>query len=173
MQNPSSLAALEPDAWAECRAHDSVMRYRRSGVGPAVLLLRAEHEPSPLWPELDHVLASNFRVILPAVSGSDMNIAACLGDFLEGIGVSGVAVIAAEPFCMPALELALRDVDQVSRVVLIPHGSADDAGLDGVLSTTARVGPVPLLVVRRDSPAAEALPLITRYLTGVVSPFPG
>ena len=166
MPNPPATMAPATESWAEVRAHDHVMRYRRSGTGGAVLVLRASGAPDPLWPELADTLASRFRVIAPEVPASGVDVAAWLTTFLEGLGCAGVAVVAADQFCMPALELALLDRDRVARVVLVPWGASEETGLDGVLGTTAREGSVPLLVVRRGLAAAEALPLVTSFLGG-------
>ena len=166
MPNPSILPLRHDPAWSEVRAHDHVMRYRRSGVGQAVLLLRSDDGADALWPELGDVLAAHFRVILPEVPADGADVAAWLADFLEGLGVARVAVLAAEQLCLPALELALLDADQVARVVLVPGGRAEETGLDGALATRTRGAAVPLLVVRRGLPAAEALPLVMRFLAG-------
>ncbi len=167
-----AFAARPPETWAEVRAHDHVMRYRRSGVGRAVLVLRSADEPEPLWPELADALAARFRVIIPEMPAA-ADVAAWLTDFLEGLGTASVAVVAAEPFCIPALELALLDADQVARLVLVPGGQAEETGLDGALATTTRGASMPLLVVRRGLSAGEALPLVMCFLTGTVMPPPG
>jgi hypothetical protein len=75
-------------------------------------------------------------------------------------------VVAADPFCIPALELALLDADQVARVVLVPGGEAGETGLDGALATTTRASSISLLVVRRGLSASDALPIVTRFLDG-------
>jgi pimeloyl-ACP methyl ester carboxylesterase len=195
MSNPHSAAAAvaatapiaaapalcPPAAFAEVRARDHVMRYRRSGAGRAVLVLCAggttaagEGESLPLWPELPGALAAHFRIIVPEVPAGATaagDVAALLVDFLDGLGTCGVAVVATDRFCVAALELALLDADRIARVVLVPGGGGNSGGageataLDGALATTARAArPVPLLVVRRATPAAEALPLVTRFL---------
>ena len=164
MRPMPNLSAL-PESWAEVRSHDHVMRYRRSGTGPAVLLLRSPDEPGTLWPHLADELASRFRLIVPEAPAAGTGIARWLADFLEGLGLPSVAVIAADVFCIPALELALLGGDQVSRVVLVPGGEADNAGLDGTLATPVREDAVALLVVRGGLPAAEALPLVTDFLS--------
>ena len=166
MSNPSTIPARHEPTWAEVRAHDHVMRYRRSGAGPAVLLLHAGEASDALWPELLHVLSSSFRVIVPDLPDDADDVAAWLADFLEGLGFARVAVLAAADLCLPALELALLDADQVSRVLLVPDGPAGETGLDAALATGARGADVPLLVVRRGLSAGEALPLVARFLAG-------
>jgi len=170
MSNPSTIPVRDETTWSEVRAHDHVMRYRRSGVGPAVLLLHPGEESGALWPELLHVLSSSFRVIVPDLPDDAGDAAAWLADLLEGLGFARVSVLAADGFCLPALELALLDADQVERVVLVPDGHAGETGLDGALQTGARGPDVPLLVVRRGLPADEALPLVTRFLAGDAGP---
>jgi hypothetical protein len=162
---PHTTAALPLELSAEVRAHDQVIRYYRCGTGPVVLLLGAHDGASPLWPELLGALAGRFRLIAPVLPAVD-TAAALLADFLEGLGVSSVTLIASDPFCMPALELALRDVDQIARVVLVPDGQPTDSAWDGTLTTRAREASVPLLVMRRETPASEALTHLTHFLAG-------
>ncbi|HET7459500.1 MAG TPA: hypothetical protein VFJ74_17750 [Gemmatimonadaceae bacterium] len=178
MPNPPSpaaaAAALRPsEPWAEVRARDHVMRYRRAGAGRAVVVLHPAHTASDgaaLWPgTADALVAARFRVIVPELLPTTTDagdVAVWLLDFLDGLGAEGVAVVATEPLCVAALELALLDADRVSRVVLVPGGRADETGLDGALATSTRASSVPLLVVRRGLPAADALPLVTRFLSG-------
>ena len=155
-----------PESWAEVRAHNHVMRYRRSGAGRVVLVLHPADDDGAdsLWPELAAALAERFRLIVPEAPADGADVSAWLGDFLEGLGVSGVALVAADRLCIPALELALLDADQIARVVLVPGGPATESGLDGALATTARRTSIPLLVVRRGTPAAEAVPLVMGFL---------
>ena len=165
MPNPTTATA--PLAtWAEVRSHDHVMRYQRSGAGPAVLVLQSADGSSTLWSGLTDALATGFRVIVPDTTPAYPDTARWLTDFLEGLGLADVAIVAAEGFCMPALELALLGMDQVARVVLVPEGRGGETGLDGSLATPMRDAAVELLVVRRGLPGAEALPLVTGFLAG-------
>src|SRR5581483_12280075 len=109
MPNRSTAAPFPSATCAEVLAHDRVMRYRRFGAGPAVLLLGEPEADGALWPELHRVLAARFRLIVPELPDARTDVTAWLGDFLEGLGTSGVAIVAADPFCVPALELALLD----------------------------------------------------------------
>jgi hypothetical protein len=161
MLNPPFTATL-----AEVRAHDQVMRYRRVGAGRPVVVLRAALDAAPLWPELDDSLAGAFRVITPEVPATGADVARWLGGFLEGVGLERAALVATDGFCLPALELALLGADQIERLVLVPAGYADETGLDGTLATSLAGVVVPLLVVRRGLPAAEALPLLMHFLDG-------
>jgi pimeloyl-ACP methyl ester carboxylesterase len=159
MQNPPSLSTF-----AEVRARDQVMRYRRAGAGRPVVVLRPPGDTPPLWPELDESLAASFRVITPEVPANGADVARWLGDFLEGVGLDRVTLVAADDFCLPALERVLLCADQVERLVLVPAGYADETGLDGTLGTALAGVAVPLLVVRRGLPASEALPLLLHFL---------
>jgi pimeloyl-ACP methyl ester carboxylesterase len=161
MLNPPSTTTL-----AEVRAHDQVMRYRRAGAGRPVVVLRAAPGAVPLWPELDESLEGAFRVITPEVPATGADVARWLGGFLEGVGLERAALVATDGFCLPALELALLNGDQVERLVLVPAGHAGDTGLDGTLATSLAGVAVPLLVVRRGLPSAEALPLLMHFLQG-------
>jgi hypothetical protein len=172
MSNPSIVTppTLTPQAesWSEVRANGQVMRYRRCGVGRAVLVLRPEEQPDALWPELLGALGPRVRLLVPEQPEAAADVTARLAAFLDGLGASGVAVLAAGRLCIPALELALLGGDQVARLALVADGPADlgGTGLDGTLVTTA-CPPVPLLVVRRALPADDATAVLTRFLEAV------
>lgn len=161
-----SAPRFPPDSWAEVRSGDRVTRYRRSGAGPAVLVLQPGDGPGALWPELLHELEDSHRLILPERPAAGIDLTHWLADFLEGLGMSPVAVVAADEFCIPVLELALLGADQVTRVVLVPDGRTGETGLEGTLATTIRDEAVALLVVRRGLPATEALPLVAGFISG-------
>ena len=161
MQSLSTSPRLT-ETLAEVRAHDQVMRYRRAGAGRPLVVLRGT--PEALWPELDADLANRFRVITPVLTTDCGDLAAWVGDFLEGLGLHRVTLLAAEPCCLAALELALLDEHQVERLVLVPSGAASETGLDGTLATTPGGVSVPLLLMRRGLAAADALRLLRSFL---------
>jgi len=161
MQSSSTHPAA---SLAEVRAHDQVMRYHRAGVGRPLVLLRTAAAPDALWPELEEQLVAGFRVFTPELPPDCEDVAAWVKDFLEGVGLDRVILVATDPCCLSALELALLGVQQIERLVLVPGGLAGETGLDGTLATTFQGVPVPLLVVRRGLSAAEALPLLQQFL---------
>ena len=163
MQNLSTLTQ-PAETLAEVRAHDQVRRYRRAGAGRPLVVLRGAGDRNALWPDLDADLVSRFRVFTPELSVDCDDVAAFVADFLEGIGLDRVIVLAAEPCCLAALELALLDTTRIARLVLVPAGTAGDSGLDGTLATTLAGVTVPLLVVRRGLAAADALPQLREFL---------
>ena|SRR5215213_9078261 len=159
-----SMSTHPADSFAEVRAHDQVMRYRRAGTGRPILILRASHEVEPLWAELDEALVNAFRVLTPDVPRAEVDVAAWMRGFLEGVGLDRVTLIAEDSLCIAALEMALLNVDQVERMVLIPAGHSSETGLDGTLATSLAGVVVPLLVIRRGLSAAEAVPLLMQFL---------
>jgi hypothetical protein len=170
MSNGSTAGTPAPEQLAEVHAHDRVMRYRRRGAGPPVLVLAtlapAQGAAEPLWPELLDALAARHRLLVPELpAGADLG--EWLADFLEGLGLGSVTLVAAGPFCGAALELALLAADQVARVLLVADSGANGSGglQDGSLGGL-QAASVPLLVVRRDLPPAEALPLVARFVDG-------
>ena len=155
---------LPANGWTEIRARDQVVRFRRWGAGRAVLLLHSAPESRPLWPELLDSLTSGFRLIVPDASpvGSDIDV--WMAALLEGLGTSKLTVIASEEFCMPAMEHALLDPERVSAVILICPGRGSESCVIGSLGTTNQLPAVPLLMLRRERPAAEILPVVLRFL---------
>jgi hypothetical protein len=172
MTNPSSIIAstnTRPrgrEMWAEVRAHDQVMRYRCVGSGSCVLVLEPNTQPS-LWQELSPTLAAQYRLIAPEIPGG-ANASAWLGDFLEGLGTTKIVVLATSNLCMPAVELTLRDVAQVTRLVLVPDGEPDETS-DVTITTCIGTTPVPLLIVRPGLTTADVLPRIALFLEGATS----
>lgn len=149
---------------AEVRANEQVMRYRRAGTGPSLVVLRVTGDEDALWPELDAELVSRFRVVTPELPADCKDVAAWVADFLEGLGLDRVVVLAAESCCLSALELALFNAALVDRLILVPAGEVSETGLDGTLATTLAGVSVPLIIVRRGLSATDALPLLRSFL---------
>jgi len=149
--------------WAEVRANDRVMRYRRTGMGRAIVVL-LPGDAEPPWPELIDALRLSFRVILPEPPVADSDIADWLADFLEGLGASNVRIVAADRFCIPILELTLLGLDQVARVALVPRDPQGEDRVGGTLEAATGQSAVPLIVIRDGKPIEEIVPLITGFL---------
>ena len=152
------------ESWAEVRAGDRVIRYARLGSGLTILLLA--HNDTPLRDELLHALASNFRVLAPDLSSADTTSARCLATFLDGLGARSLGLVAAGELCVPALELALRDGDQIGRVVLVPEGTSADWVSEGALAAAPRNGSMPLLIACAALATTEELPAVLHFLSG-------
>ena len=163
MTNTPSADALPPELRAEVCANDRIMHYRRSGAGLPILLMFAAPATTPLTDELTRVLATKFRLIVPEMP-LGINPTDWIAEFLEGIGLTAVTLIAAGPFCMAAIELALRDDDQVSRLALIPDGEADDSMHDEAVLTTFGPAQIPAIIVRPDLEARDSAAIIMRFV---------
>jgi hypothetical protein len=137
------------------------MRYRRSGAGRVVVMIgRLGGEP---WPGLGDALAARFRVIEPDVpERADLG---WLAGFLDGLGMRRLAVVAADPWCVPLLQLVADDVDRFARVVLVPDGACE-TGAAHEDAIVAAGSVVPLLVAPRELPAADALIDVALFLEG-------
>ena len=163
MTNTPASAITTSDSWAEVRASDRVMRYRRSGAGPTLVLLGADAGPSPLSTELVAALGARFRVIVPDVPPG-ANVAAFIPEFLEGLGTCHVTLVAANHLCMAAIELAFRGIDQIQRLVLIPDAEPDDSSSERAITATLGTPPIPALIVRPGLSADDTLTLVTSFL---------
>lgn len=148
--------ASAPDTIAEVRAHERVVRYRRSGsAGPALVLVAAD-PGTDLWPDFSRLLAERYRVINPDLADPG-EAAKSLRSLLEGLGCMAVPLVAAGRYCDAALELALDCHESVGRVLLVPELS-DDEGLDAEVAVLqATVITAPLHVISRRLPVEEAM----------------
>jgi hypothetical protein len=156
----------ELTGWAEVRAHDRVVRYRRSGAGPAVLLLQPVSPAAPLWDEFSDMIGEGRRLIVPDPPADELEVEAWLSALLEGLGVRNITVVATEGFCIAALERALLSPEQVGRVIMVCSGRGSESAVDGILATSVQAAAVPFLVLRRDRPVSEILPIVAGFLRG-------
>ena len=157
---------LQHESWSEVRANDQVIRYRRSGVGRTVLVLRSvppDGRDDASVPALIAALGARFRLLMPELPAGDPNLTCRLALFLDGLGVADLAVLAFGDLCLPALELALLGRDQVARLALVTEGHGALPDLDGAL-VTAPGQAVPLVLVRDAGRAADDLPELVRFL---------
>ncbi len=148
---PLPPAPSTPDAWAQVAMRDQVTRYHRRGAGRPVLLLGG----AEYWPALDDALAARCRTLSPDLPGAPAlgpaELAAWLRDFLDGLGVEGAAVVAAEAHGAAAVAFADADPDRVERLLLLyeppeaPAPASRPAAGPAVAATAA--GPVPVCVV--------------------------
>ena len=147
----------------EVRARGQVIRYRCAGTGRPVLFLHsgdAAHRP---WPELLAALVKGHRVILPEPPPADADVTAWLDAFLEGLGSTGVRILAADRFCLPSLGLALAETDLISRLVFLADQRGDEIGLQTAVETAEALARVPFLLVPPGPPTAELIERVTRF----------
>ena len=107
---------------AEVRVGEHVTRYVRRGSGPTVVLLGAEAESNSVWAPLVESLAGNYRLVIPKPPPDGVDASAWLRGFVEGLGLTSVALVAGGMLATAALELATADEFTVRKLVLI----ADD-----------------------------------------------
>jgi pimeloyl-ACP methyl ester carboxylesterase len=157
-ERPPTLSA---DSLSQVCAAGFTTRYRRSGAGAPVILLSGS---GALGFELVGALAARHRVIVPEVPGVDGRFLAWMRAFLDGLGLRGCTVVAAEPYCLAALELALLDEDRVSRLALLPAGKGEELRLAGELASAARGGTLPVLLVRAEQDGANAVRAIANFV---------
>lgn len=162
---PTVTRPPDLEGWAEVRAHDRVVRYRRSGSGPAVLLLQpASAAIAPLWPELLDMITSGTRLVVPEPPTDELEVEDWLSALLEGLGMRNTTIVATEGFCIAALERTLLSPEQIARVIIVCSGRGSESAVDGQLAAPAQAAGVPFLVLRRDRPVAEILPVVERFL---------
>jgi hypothetical protein len=165
MSNAPTVAKPQDlEGWAEVRAHDRVVRYRRSGAGPVVLLLQPASAVEPLWPELLDLIAAGTRLVVPEPPSNELEVEDWLRALLEGLGMRNTTIVATEGFCIAALERTLLSPEQIARVIIVCSGRGSESAVDGQLAAPAQAAGVPFLVLRRDHPVSEILPVVEGFL---------
>jgi pimeloyl-ACP methyl ester carboxylesterase len=135
-----------------------------------VLVLASPGGAEPFTAGFLNALESRYRVIVPEPPPDAEDLAGWIANFLEGMGIARVRILAADRLCVAALELALVDPDQVACLVLHGEGPGAVADAGGALGAHGSGGRVPLLIVH-GGPTAELLSRIDAFLAaeGVAS----
>lgn len=123
---------------AEVRVGDHVTRYVRRGSGSPVVVIGAKPARSEVWAPLVESLGANHRLIIPQLPEAEQDIAAWLREFIEGIGLSSVALIAGDAARVPAIAVASADDFTIQKLVLVADGEShrdNGSSLDGEAST--------------------------------------
>jgi len=115
---------------AEVRVGEHVTRYVRRGSGPSVVLLGADTDANPLWSPLLESVVANHRVIIPQLPPNGVDQSTWLREFIEGLGLSAVVLIAGSALSEAALDLAAVDDFTVRKLVLL-SGETASVGQSG------------------------------------------
>jgi hypothetical protein len=164
----SDLTSNASGTWAEVHAREHVVRYRRSGSGDVVVLLGVGAGPV-LCPGLEETIGRIGRALTPDLGDpADQPVEQRLGAFLEGIGAAGVSVLVAhQALIAPVLALALLEPELIGRVVVVADGIATGTPLDASLASAQRPVPLPVHLLARDLPPADAEPALLHFLRPV------
>lgn len=150
---------------AEVRAGDHVTRYVRRGSGSPVIVVGANAKENALWAPLVENLAARHRLVIPETPKAEQDVAAWLRSFIEGIGVSSVALVAGGKSSSPALALASADDFIVRKLVLVPSGESNGNGATSIDATPSTLDPDRMLSVAPEWHPAEAVERIERFIS--------
>jgi hypothetical protein len=156
-----------PRSWAEVHAREHVVRYRRSGAGPVIVLLGGA-DGAARWPTLEDTLSRIGRVLTPEIAPNEpagRHLDAWLAAFLEGIGASGIAIVVADDSCAaPVLAMALLEPELIRSVVWIAEGVTAGTPLVTSLAGAQRAVPLPMLLLASKLSYGDAEPALIRFL---------
>ena len=156
--------AMDQPWSCEVRARGQVIRYRSAGAGRPLLLLHSGAPPEPAGTELLSALERRYRVIVPEPPAPDVDVTSWLDAFLEGLGGSGLRVLAAGRFRVPALGLALAEPELIARLALLLDGERGEIALGHAVENAEELARVPLLLVPPDLRGAALAEQVIGFL---------
>ena len=149
---------------AEVRVGDHVTRYVRRGTGSPVVVVGANADRNGVWAPLVDALAGSHRLVIPQLPLSEPDIASWLRSFIEGIGLSSVALIAGDNAHGPALSLAAGDDFTVRKLVLVEDGESNDGNGTSLDSEASTSDPLRTLRVPTTWQPGEAVERVQRFI---------
>ena len=152
----TSNATWHSGPCAEVRVGEHVTRYVRRGSGPSVVLVGADANANPVWGPLVERLEVGHRIVVPQPPPANADIATWLREFIEGLGLSDVVLVAGNGTSDAALELANTDDFLIRKLVLMPN-AGDSVG---TASSSERT-----LVVPPGGAAADLLRQIEEFIS--------
>lgn len=142
---------------------DRVTRYVRRGTGSPVVLVGANTDESAVWRPLVDTLVAHHRMVAPQPPPSGVDDAAWLRGFIEGIGLSSVALIAGRAARSAALELAVSDDFTIRKLVVVLGAGRSNGNGSGAPAAPESATARTLLVSDTWSPA-EAVRRIAQFI---------
>ena len=127
-------------------------------------LLAPAYAVDPFCPQLLDLIAEGTRLVVPEPPAHEIEVEEWLSALLEGLGMRNTTIVATEGFCIAALERTLLSPEQIARVMIVCSGRGSESAVDGQLAAPAQAAGVPFLVLRRDHPVSEILPVAERFL---------
>src|SRR4051812_35656287 len=143
-----AASTLSLGGWEEVPTADHGIRYARFGAefGTPVIMLLAGTTNSNVWPELFETLARSRPMYLPDLPDGELSFAPRMREFLDGLGLRKVTLVAPGGFCLPAIELARREPGRFAGLVLVPTSYGEERALSQVISITDVADVVRVLV---------------------------
>ncbi|HEV2130838.1 MAG TPA: hypothetical protein VGR27_07040 [Longimicrobiaceae bacterium] len=158
--------------------------YARLGSGEPILVLGSGEARDSLGSFLLVPLAARFRVIapeplvedgkatlmLPGSAGAPA-FSSWLRDFLDGLGVEQVSIVAEGKLAIPSLCFTLSDPGRVERLVLLYPDAPGPLPVESVIGEVLHPSETPLLVLRVGGEAGDPSSPLGPQLCEVVIQF--
>lgn len=151
---------------AEVRVGDHVTRYVKRGTGsPPIVVVSAGPTPQPAWAALIEALGAKHRMVFPEPPPTNGEFTGWVRGFVEGVGLSGVVVLAGGLAYDAAAELTVADAFTFRGVVLVPGDDGRDRSGQPADGTTAS-SPSTLVVVPEWAPE-EVVRQVEAFIAGL------
>jgi hypothetical protein len=172
-------------------AGDVSISYVQAGEGLPVVVLGAAPESDTTRLLFLERLSRHLRVLAPAMEdgaraagggdgGTRVAFSRRLRDFIDGLGLGPVGLVAEESFGVRALAFSLADPERVERVALVLRDGPDPSAAPGTTRDTFAATGTPVLVLRvgvgdrdPDSWAATCSADLVGFLAGAAEALPG
>ena len=149
---------------AEVRVGDHVTRYVRRGSGSPVVVVGANADKNRVWAPLVDALAGSHRLVIPQLPPSEPGMASWLRSFIEGVGLSAVALIAGGRAQTEAISLAAGDDFTIRKLVLVEDGESNGANGASLNSEASTSDPSRTLRVLANWQPGEAVDRVRRFI---------
>ncbi|HEX6053039.1 MAG TPA: hypothetical protein VFZ21_27415 [Gemmatimonadaceae bacterium] len=161
----ATTASWSSGKCAEVRVGNHVTRYVRRGSGLPVIVVGANANDNAVWAPLVESLAGRYRLVIPQTPGTDPDMTGWLRSFIEGIGLTSVALVAGGQASGAALAVAAADDFTVRKLVLVTNGERNGRNTASNGAAPSTLDRSRMLYVAPEWQPAEAVERIERFIS--------
>lgn len=117
---------------AVVQSGSTITSYLRAGVGRPVVLLSRTAPDGVVPTSLIRTLGTSFRVLVPELPEQGEQFVEWFGPFLDGLGLTEVAVIVDDELAAPLMDIARTEPGRISRILLLSPDGCRPSSTNGL-----------------------------------------